>query len=194
MVAGLLTAVAAFLVMPALLPTAAHGEHDRTCHPNGGVPPPSGGSSYHWNVFPFSEDGDTIIDVAAKLNPAGKVFAASGTASIGDTVLAAVNRGTSATCADTNDSGVTGIVALAIALRDQQSNELVLATVVPDEEIERDGQYEATMTFDRNLGSFPVSLEFVREPLPRFKSRDPRAAPSNSEGVARFTIEIGGSQ
>jgi hypothetical protein len=69
--------------------------------------------------------------------------------------------------ADTNDNGVTGIVALAVALRDHQSNELVLATVVPDEEIERDGQYEATMTFDRNLGSFPVSLELAREPLPR---------------------------
>jgi prepilin-type processing-associated H-X9-DG protein len=189
--AGLVAAVAAFLGIAALLPTAVHGEHDQTCHPPKGFGfvetglTPAEAKSERWGPggvhsggvnFLFADgsirfdDGDTVIDVAAKLNPAGKVIAASGTASISDgtstTVLDAESRGTSATCADTNDSGVTGIVELAIAFREHQSSQRVLAIVEPDEEIELSGQYPATMTFDRDLGSFRVLLDVHLEARP----------------------------
>jgi prepilin-type processing-associated H-X9-DG protein len=165
MSAGLLTAVAAFLAIPVLVPTAVYAEHDLTCHPH------SGGANFLFADGSVRfDDGDTIIDIAAKLNPAGKVIATSGTASIQDetssTVLVAESRGTSAACADTNDSGVTGIVELAIPFRDHQSNERVLATVEPDEEIELSGRYPATMAFDRGLGSFRVALDVDLEARP----------------------------
>jgi hypothetical protein len=147
------------------VPPTAHAEHNRTCHP----PPPPGGRSQGINnlkqIGLALHDEAAIIDIVADVNPDGRVTA-RGTAAVSDgtsnTVLVAETRDASATCADTNGSGVAGLVELTIPFRLGRSSERVLATVIPrDGQIDVSGRYPATMRFGEPFGSFEVWLDAV---------------------------------
>ena len=87
-----------------------------------------------------------------------------GTASISDgtsnTVLIAESAHSTATCADTNGDGHAGLAELRISFRGERSGERVGAAIVPDAgDIGRTGRHAATITFERELGSFEIVLD-----------------------------------
>lgn len=159
--AGLLFAPVVFLSASALRATHVHADHNQTCHPK--VNKSQGKVEYTWKIEEGVKGPTFDIDVFGSFNPEGKVIA-SGTASISDgtsnTILLAETRDASATCADTNEDGFSGLVELIVPFRHDRSSERVLATIIPEEgEIDESGQYPLTLRFAEGLGSYQVVLE-----------------------------------
>jgi hypothetical protein len=121
---------------------------------------------------------DPFLDTFVWVNPSGAPVV-HGKASIQDgtsnTVLVAENRGTTASCAASDDGGLE-LVELTIQFRHHGSSQRVQATIdLRGEGISQGGLYDAEIVFeDRSIGSFNIGLLVDFEYFPGARWADER--------------------